>query len=61
MTTKPTTWLLDVEEDPETGELYLTFPPDLLEAQGWKEGTVLEWDVDPDNGDVSLKKAVELP
>jgi hypothetical protein len=55
MTTKPTTWILDVQEDPETGDLYLEFPPDLLESQGWKEGTVLQWDIGP-GGDVSLTK-----
>ena len=53
---KPTTWILDVQEDPETGDLFLEFPPDLLESQGWGEGTVLTWGVS-EGGDVSLKKA----
>ena len=43
-------WTLTVEEDPETGESILQFPPDLLENTGWKEGDVLEWN---DNGDGS--------
>lgn len=49
-------WTLTVEEDPETGDAILQFPPDLLEAVGWKEGDSLEWS---DNGDGSwsLKKA----
>lgn len=55
--TKQTTWILDVQEDPETGDLFLEFPADLLESQGWAEGTVLQWDVDKETGDVTLKKA----
>lgn len=56
MTNKPTTWILEIQEDPETGDLFLEFPPDLLESQGWSEGTVLAWGV-TDDGDVSLKKS----
>jgi hypothetical protein len=43
-------WTLTVEEDPETGDAILQFPPDLLEAAGWKEGDTLEW---KDRGDGS--------
>lgn len=48
MTTK--TWTLTVEEDPETGDSILQFPPDLLASAGWEEGDILEW---ADNGDGS--------
>jgi hypothetical protein len=58
MTTKPTTWILEVQEDPETGDLFLEFPPDLMELQGWTEGTVLNWDVTSD-GEVSLTEKAE--
>jgi hypothetical protein len=44
------TWALTVEEDPETGDAILQFPPDLLEQTGWKEGDTLEW---KDRGDGS--------
>jgi len=44
------TWTLTVEEDPETGDAILQFPPDLLEQAGWKEGDTLEW---KDRGDGS--------
>lgn len=47
---EPIRWELSVEEDPETGETILPFPPDLLANLGWKEGDVLEWS---DNGDGS--------
>ena len=48
---------LTVEEDPETGDGILTFPPDLLEATGWKEGDTLEW-IDLKNGSWQLQKKV---
>jgi hypothetical protein len=31
-------WTLTVEEDPDTGDAILTFPPELLEQAEWKEG-----------------------
>lgn len=37
------TWTLNIEEDPTTGDCILTFPKDLLEEAGWKEGDTLEW------------------
>lgn len=43
-------WELTVEEDPETGELILQLPQDMLSLQGWTEGDTLEWS---DNGDGS--------
>lgn len=48
-------WTLETEEDPETGDLLLQFPPDLLANLGWKEGDTLEW-VDNGDGSWSLKK-----
>ena len=48
-------WTLTVEEDPETGDAILQFPPDLLEATGWKEGDTLEWK-DRGDGSWSLEK-----
>jgi hypothetical protein len=48
-------WFADVEEDPETGDLVMVFPPGMLEELGWTQGDMLVWDV-ADNGDVSLKK-----
>ena len=36
-------WSLTVEEDPATEDCIITFPPDLLEAAGWKEGDTIEW------------------
>lgn len=36
-------WILDIKEDPDTGDAIIEFPPDLMESAGWKEGDVLEW------------------
>lgn len=54
---EPTTkqWILDVQEDPTTEELFLQFPPDMLEVAGWKEGDILEWH-DNKDGSWTLKK-----
>lgn len=35
-------YILEVQED-ENGELFVTFPEDIVEALGWQEGDVLEW------------------
>jgi hypothetical protein len=49
-------WLLTPEEDPETGELVITFPPDALEEMGWKEGDVINWDQKEDGSIILIKK-----
>jgi hypothetical protein len=43
-------WTIEVQEDPETGDAILEFPPDLLANLHWQEGDMLEW---KDNGDGS--------
>lgn len=50
-----TSWTITVEEDPETGELMLPLPADLLVMKGWFEGDTLEW-IDNNDGSWSLKK-----
>ena len=50
-------WTLTVEEDPESGDGMLTFPPDLLEAAGWAEGDTIVW-TDNQDGSWSLSKKV---
>ena len=34
------------QEDPETGELILPIPPELLQQMGWQEGDKLNFDLD---------------
>lgn len=47
-------WTLNVQEG-LAGDAILTFPPDLLEKAGWKEGDTLEW-IDLGDGSWELKK-----
>jgi hypothetical protein len=47
--------ILQLEQDPETGELILPLPTDLLSQMGWIEGTELFW-IDNENGTYSLKE-----
>ena len=39
---------LEVQEDPETGELFIVFPKSLMIQLGWKEGDDLQWIERPD-------------
>lgn len=51
-------WILEVEEDKETGDCILTFPEDLLEQAGWKEGDELLWSNNEDGSWTLSKKIV---
>jgi hypothetical protein len=53
--TTKNSWTLTIEEDPETGDGILTFPEDLLEQTGWREGDTLIWK-DRRDGSWSLEK-----
>lgn len=48
-------WVLTLDETDDNGNLLLTFPSDLLEMQGWKEGDTVEW-IDNGNGTWILRK-----
>jgi bifunctional DNA-binding transcriptional regulator/antitoxin component of YhaV-PrlF toxin-antitoxin module len=48
-------WTLTVEEDPDTGDAILTFPPELLEQAEWKEGDTIKW-IDQKDGSWRLVK-----
>lgn len=54
--TTTTTWRIAVESVPDSDELLLPLPQELLDANGWKEGDTLEW-VDNENGTWTLKKS----
>jgi hypothetical protein len=47
-------WVVELEEDTETGLLLLPFPPELLAQMGWAPGTELWWRINPD-GTVSIR------
>lgn len=38
-------WIVTVQEDKDTGELYLPLNEDMLSATGWTEGDTLTWEV----------------
>lgn len=43
------------QEDPETGDLIIPIPPQVLTQLGWKEGDEIKFDVDKD-GKVYVRK-----
>lgn len=46
-------WVITLEEDPETGDLILPFTDEILAEVGWKTGDTLQW-TDLGNGSWSL-------
>ena len=53
-----TSWTVEIQEDPDTGDCILELPPEMLAQVGWKEGDTLTW-TDQGDGSWSLsKKAV---
>lgn len=53
-------WTIELQDDPETGDCILEFPPDMLEETGWKEGDVLEWLDNKDGSYTMTKKETQL-
>jgi hypothetical protein len=51
-------WTVIIDEDPDTGDLILPLPQDLLDSQGWVEGDTLTW-IDNKDGSWSIQKAKE--
>ena len=54
----PTTWIVTLEEDPETGDLVMPIPTEALDANGWRIGDTLKWNID-DEGTVTLVRDAE--
>lgn len=46
-------WTVILEEDPDTGEIILPLPNDMLKQLGWEEGTNIYW-IDNKNGTYTL-------
>jgi bifunctional DNA-binding transcriptional regulator/antitoxin component of YhaV-PrlF toxin-antitoxin module len=61
---EPKRWTLTVEEtkidETDETDYFITFPEDLLEAAGLKEGDLIEW-VDQGDGSFILKKVEDIP
>lgn len=51
-------WILDLQEDPTSGDLFIDLPQELLYSQGWAPGDILIWQLDEESRELVLKKAV---
>ena len=54
--TTETTWIIELEEDPETGDIVMPLPLEALEANGWRIGDELTWGIDEQTRQVTLTK-----
>jgi hypothetical protein len=52
----PTVWVVELEEDPLTGDLVMPIPQALLESLGWSIGDTLVWGTDPAGQEVTLQR-----
>jgi len=48
-------WIIQLEEEPDTGELLLPLSEEILESAGWETGDVLEW-IDNQDGSWTIRK-----
>jgi hypothetical protein len=55
-TTPEFTYEVMSQEDPETGELILPIPPELMKQMGWSEGDTLDFDQDDQGRWIISKK-----
>lgn len=54
MTNPAISGVLEVQESPD-GDLFIEFPPEMMEAVGWKEGDTIDWQPQGDRSFI-LKK-----
>lgn len=52
---KDNTWVITVQENGKTKELFLEFPPDAIDQVGWDEGDTLIWE-ELETGGFSITK-----
>jgi hypothetical protein len=48
-------WILEVQENGKTKELFVEFPPEALDQVGWDTGDTLIWE-ELDHGGYSVRK-----
>lgn len=51
-----TVWIVELEEDPETGDIIMPLPTELMASQGWAIGDTLTWDVNEETKTATLTK-----
>lgn len=49
-------WIIPVEEDNLNGDLFITFPEDLIQKLGWNGNDTLKW-IDNEDGTWTVKKS----
>ena len=49
-------WIVTLEEDPDTGELIMPLPHAVLAQEGWCIGDLLTWSVD-ESGAITLRRS----
>jgi hypothetical protein len=54
--TEGATWVVDLEEDPLTGDMFMPIPEELLREIGWEIGDTLVWGVNEATGEITLTK-----
>jgi hypothetical protein len=48
-------WVIEVQENGKTKDLFVQFPEEAMNQMGWYEGDVIEW-LDNGDGSWTLKK-----
>ena len=54
--TEENKWTVTLEEDPETKDLIMPIPVELLGQMGWDDGDILLWEEMPDGDSYRLTK-----
>ena len=49
-------WIVEVQENGQTKELFIEFPPGSIDSVGWDTGDTLLWEELPDGGYSLTKK-----
>lgn len=52
-------WTVELQEDPETKELIMPIPIDLLTQMGWNEETDFWWEIENDTVIMKVKDETE--
>ena len=48
-------WIIEVQENGKTKDLFIEFPEEAIDQVGWHEGDILEW-VDNKNGTWTIQR-----
>lgn len=56
---QPTTWIVELEQDPDSDDIIMPLPEELLAGLGWQPGDVLVWGVDEATSEITLRKKTD--